>query len=62
MTLRTAAVLAPRVHLAADVAEAVRNADVVRFVDCTPVVERKEIPGFVGNRLQNALSCEVSAP
>ncbi|ALG10311.1 3-hydroxyacyl-CoA dehydrogenase NAD-binding domain-containing protein [Kibdelosporangium phytohabitans] len=26
----------------------------------TPVVERKEIPGFVGNRLQNALSREAA--
>ncbi|GAA4554172.1 3-hydroxyacyl-CoA dehydrogenase NAD-binding domain-containing protein [Amycolatopsis samaneae] len=30
-----------------------------RFVGRTPVVERKEIPGFVGNRLQNALSREA---
>jgi ketoreductase RED1 len=30
-----------------------------RFVGRAPVVERKEIPGFVGNRLQNALSREA---
>ncbi|MFD8495464.1 3-hydroxyacyl-CoA dehydrogenase NAD-binding domain-containing protein [Amycolatopsis sp. NPDC059657] len=30
-----------------------------RFVGRVPVVERKEIPGFVGNRLQNALSREA---
>ncbi|MDX2600755.1 3-hydroxyacyl-CoA dehydrogenase NAD-binding domain-containing protein [Streptomyces caniscabiei] len=29
------------------------------FLGRTPVVERKEIPGFVGNRLQNALSREA---
>ncbi|MFE0023402.1 3-hydroxyacyl-CoA dehydrogenase NAD-binding domain-containing protein [Amycolatopsis sp. NPDC059021] len=33
--------------------------DFYRFVGRTPVVERKEIPGFVGNRLQNALSREA---
>ncbi len=30
--------------------------DFYTFLGRTPVVERKEIPGFVGNRLQNALS------
>ncbi|HEX3783474.1 MAG TPA: 3-hydroxyacyl-CoA dehydrogenase NAD-binding domain-containing protein [Pseudonocardiaceae bacterium] len=30
-----------------------------RFVGRVPVVERKEIPGFVGNRLQNALNREA---
>ncbi|MFF1615457.1 3-hydroxyacyl-CoA dehydrogenase NAD-binding domain-containing protein [Amycolatopsis sp. NPDC058278] len=29
------------------------------FLGRTPVVERKEMPGFVGNRLQNALSREA---
>ncbi|MFD9965193.1 3-hydroxyacyl-CoA dehydrogenase NAD-binding domain-containing protein [Amycolatopsis sp. NPDC058986] len=33
--------------------------DFYRLVGRTPVVERKEIPGFVGNRLQNALSREA---
>jgi len=33
--------------------------DFYTFVGRTPVVERKEIPGFVGNRLQNALSREA---
>jgi ketoreductase RED1 len=40
--------------------ESVRAAvDFYSFVGRTPVVERKEIPGFVGNRLQNALSREA---
>ena len=34
-------------------------ADFYTSVGRTPVVERKEIPGFVGNRLQNALSREA---
>ncbi|MGV4925841.1 hydroxylacyl-CoA dehydrogenase [Streptomyces sp. BHT-5-2] len=33
--------------------------DFYALVGRTPVVERKEIPGFVGNRLQNALSREA---
>ncbi|MEU5214135.1 3-hydroxyacyl-CoA dehydrogenase NAD-binding domain-containing protein [Streptomyces sp. NPDC020742] len=33
--------------------------DFYTYVGRTPVVERKEIPGFVGNRLQNALSREA---
>ncbi|MFG1641707.1 3-hydroxyacyl-CoA dehydrogenase NAD-binding domain-containing protein [Amycolatopsis sp. NPDC049252] len=33
--------------------------DFYTFLDRTPVVERKEMPGFVGNRLQNALSREA---
>ncbi|MGV9361894.1 3-hydroxyacyl-CoA dehydrogenase NAD-binding domain-containing protein [Amycolatopsis sp. NPDC003731] len=41
-------------------AEAVQQAvDFYTFLGRTPVVERKEIPGFVGNRLQNALSREA---
>jgi ketoreductase RED1 len=36
-----------------------RAVDFYRFVGRVPVVERKEIPGFVGNRLQNALSREA---
>ncbi|UQA90539.1 3-hydroxyacyl-CoA dehydrogenase NAD-binding domain-containing protein [Streptomyces halobius] len=40
--------------------DAVRDAvDFYASVGRTPVVERKEIPGFVGNRLQNALSREA---
>ncbi|MFJ6555040.1 3-hydroxyacyl-CoA dehydrogenase NAD-binding domain-containing protein [Streptomyces luteogriseus] len=40
--------------------EAVQAAlDFYTSVGRTPVVERKEIPGFVGNRLQNALSREA---
>lgn len=40
--------------------DAVRDAvDFYRSVGRTPVVERKEVPGFVGNRLQNALSREA---
>jgi ketoreductase RED1 len=40
--------------------DAVRAAvDFYTSVGRTPVVERKEIPGFVGNRLQNALSREA---
>jgi ketoreductase RED1 len=40
--------------------EAVQAAvDFYRLVGRTPVVEHKEIPGFVGNRLQNALSREA---
>ena len=40
--------------------EAVQAAvDFYTFVGRTPVVERKEIPGFVGNRLQNALNREA---
>ena len=40
--------------------ESVRAAvDFYTGVGRTPVVERKEIPGFVGNRLQNALSREA---
>jgi ketoreductase RED1 len=40
--------------------DAVRAAvDFYTFLDRTPVVERVEIPGFVGNRLQNALSREA---
>ncbi|WP_328451504.1 3-hydroxyacyl-CoA dehydrogenase NAD-binding domain-containing protein [Amycolatopsis sp. NBC_00438] len=33
--------------------------DFYAFLGRTPVVERKELPGFVGNRLQNALSREA---
>ncbi|MEU0407711.1 3-hydroxyacyl-CoA dehydrogenase NAD-binding domain-containing protein [Streptomyces griseorubiginosus] len=41
--------------------DAVRAAvDFYTSVGRTPVVERKEIPGFVGNRLQNALSREAA--
>ncbi|MER6489737.1 3-hydroxyacyl-CoA dehydrogenase NAD-binding domain-containing protein [Streptomyces griseorubiginosus] len=41
--------------------QAVRAAvDFYTSVGRTPVVERKEIPGFVGNRLQNALSREAA--
>ena len=36
-----------------------RAVDFYRSVGRVPVVERKEIPGFVGNRLQNALSREA---
>ncbi|HEV7980119.1 3-hydroxyacyl-CoA dehydrogenase NAD-binding domain-containing protein [Amycolatopsis sp.] len=36
-----------------------RAVEFFRFVGRVPVVERKEIPGFVGNRLQNALSREA---
>ena len=36
-----------------------RAVDFYRFVGRVPVVERKEIPGFVGNRLQYALSREA---
>ncbi|MFD7241181.1 3-hydroxyacyl-CoA dehydrogenase NAD-binding domain-containing protein [Streptomyces massasporeus] len=40
--------------------DAVRAAlDFYTSVGRTPVVERKEIPGFVGNRLQNALAREA---
>jgi ketoreductase RED1 len=40
--------------------ESVQKAvDFYTFLGRTPVVERKEIPGFVGNRLQNALSREA---
>ncbi|MFD6172960.1 3-hydroxyacyl-CoA dehydrogenase NAD-binding domain-containing protein [Streptomyces coeruleorubidus] len=40
--------------------DAVRaSVDFYSSVGRTPVVERKEIPGFVGNRLQNALSREA---
>ena len=40
--------------------ESVRRAvEFYRSVGRVPVVERKEIPGFVGNRLQNALSREA---
>ncbi|MFC9686120.1 SDR family NAD(P)-dependent oxidoreductase [Streptomyces sp. NPDC056948] len=40
--------------------DAVQDAvDFYTSVGRTPVVERKEIPGFVGNRLQNALSREA---
>ncbi|HET6703915.1 3-hydroxyacyl-CoA dehydrogenase NAD-binding domain-containing protein [Amycolatopsis sp.] len=40
--------------------ESVQSAvDFYAFLGRTPVVERKEIPGFVGNRLQNALSREA---
>ncbi|MBR8642778.1 hydroxylacyl-CoA dehydrogenase [Streptomyces tuirus] len=40
--------------------DAVRDAvDFYTSIGRTPVVERKEIPGFVGNRLQNALSREA---
>ena len=34
--------------------------DFYNFLGRTPVVERKEMPGFVGNRLQNALNREAS--
>jgi ketoreductase RED1 len=34
--------------------------DFYSFLGRTPVVERKEMPGFVGNRLQNALNREAS--
>ncbi|MGW6546631.1 3-hydroxyacyl-CoA dehydrogenase NAD-binding domain-containing protein, partial [Streptomyces massasporeus] len=41
-------------------ADAVQAAlDFYTSVGRTPVVERKEIPGFVGNRLQNALAREA---
>jgi ketoreductase RED1 len=41
--------------------EAVRTAvDFYTLVGRTPVVERKEVPGFVGNRLQHALSREAA--
>ncbi|WP_329596254.1 3-hydroxyacyl-CoA dehydrogenase NAD-binding domain-containing protein [Streptomyces pseudovenezuelae] len=41
--------------------DAVRAAvDFYTSVGRTPVVEREEIPGFVGNRLQNALSREAA--
>lgn len=40
-------------------ASVARAVDFYRFVGRVPVVERKEIPGFVGNRLQNALSREA---
>ncbi len=41
--------------------DAVQDAvDFYTSVGRTPVVERKEIPGFVGNRLQNALSREAA--
>ncbi|MFH9247587.1 3-hydroxyacyl-CoA dehydrogenase NAD-binding domain-containing protein [Streptomyces lydicus] len=36
-----------------------RAVEFYRSVGRVPVVERKEIPGFVGNRLQNALSREA---
>jgi ketoreductase RED1 len=36
-----------------------RAVEFYRFVGRVPVVERKEIPGFVGNRLQNALNREA---
>ncbi|GAA1701486.1 3-hydroxyacyl-CoA dehydrogenase NAD-binding domain-containing protein [Streptomyces yatensis] len=36
-----------------------RAVEFYRSVGRTPVVERQEIPGFVGNRLQNALSREA---
>jgi ketoreductase RED1 len=40
--------------------QSVENAvEFYSFLGRTPVVERKEIPGFVGNRLQNALSREA---
>ncbi|MFB9905720.1 3-hydroxyacyl-CoA dehydrogenase NAD-binding domain-containing protein [Allokutzneria oryzae] len=40
--------------------DAVRRAvEFYRSVGRTPVVERKELPGFVGNRLQNALQREA---
>ncbi|MEQ0561031.1 3-hydroxyacyl-CoA dehydrogenase NAD-binding domain-containing protein [Amycolatopsis sp. NEAU-NG30] len=40
--------------------ESVQSAvDFYTLLGRTPVVERKEIPGFVGNRLQNALSREA---
>ncbi|MFD4674358.1 3-hydroxyacyl-CoA dehydrogenase NAD-binding domain-containing protein [Lentzea sp. NPDC058450] len=37
-----------------------RAVDFYRALGRTPVVERKEIPGFVGNRLQAALSREAA--
>ncbi|MGW1542175.1 3-hydroxyacyl-CoA dehydrogenase NAD-binding domain-containing protein [Streptomyces sp. NPDC002309] len=41
--------------------DAVQDAvDFYTFVGRTPVVERKEIPGFVGNRLQHAISREAT--
>jgi ketoreductase RED1 len=41
--------------------ESVRRAvEFYRSVGRTPVVERKEVPGFVGNRLQAALSREAA--
>ncbi|MEU4091514.1 3-hydroxyacyl-CoA dehydrogenase NAD-binding domain-containing protein [Streptomyces sp. NPDC026673] len=41
--------------------DAVQDAvDFYTFLGRTPVVERKEIPGFVGNRLQHALSREAA--
>ncbi|HEX7306046.1 3-hydroxyacyl-CoA dehydrogenase NAD-binding domain-containing protein [Lentzea sp.] len=41
--------------------ESVRGAvEFYRSVGRTPVVERKEVPGFVGNRLQAALSREAA--
>jgi ketoreductase RED1 len=36
-----------------------RAVEFYKFVGRTPVVERKELPGFVGNRLQNALNREA---
>ncbi|UOX89859.1 3-hydroxyacyl-CoA dehydrogenase NAD-binding domain-containing protein [Amycolatopsis sp. FBCC-B4732] len=36
-----------------------RAVEFYTFLGRTPVVERKEMPGFVGNRLQNALSREA---
>jgi ketoreductase RED1 len=36
-----------------------RAVEFYRFVGRVPVVERKEMPGFVGNRLQNALNREA---
>ncbi|WP_020666424.1 3-hydroxyacyl-CoA dehydrogenase NAD-binding domain-containing protein [Amycolatopsis nigrescens] len=38
---------------------AARAVEFYRFLGRVPVVERKEIPGFVGNRLQNALQREA---
>ncbi|KOV60396.1 3-hydroxyacyl-CoA dehydrogenase NAD-binding domain-containing protein [Streptomyces sp. MMG1121] len=47
----------PGEHTGEDAVQAA--VDFYTFVGRTPVVERKEIPGFVGNRLQNALSREA---
>ena len=47
----------PNVHTSEDSIN--RAVEFYRSVGRVPVVERKEIPGFVGNRLQNALSREA---
>ncbi|HEV3355569.1 MAG TPA: 3-hydroxyacyl-CoA dehydrogenase NAD-binding domain-containing protein [Pseudonocardiaceae bacterium] len=47
----------PNTHTSED--SITRAVEFYRSVGRVPVVERKEIPGFVGNRLQNALSREA---